>query len=558
MNGSRQSLVFILESHQGQTVSATTTSNDKINNPILFVGEPLSMSEKEKSSSPPVPANWDRCHAFLESKNRFCRQRPQEPSVYCGNHQHLDVQPRSDGRKRIPCPIDPSHLIFEDMVDRHILICPRAKKRKRQEQQPYFEENINCGGHGSLGSSNHSEAVLSLQWAQKLALRVMEVNTSQFSTESSDMQKALTDITLEDLHAMLPMKDLSKPELDAGMESAFERHRIKSGGARHIPQLASLVGNLRSMGVIASRSSDAPSDAAPLILLEMGAGRGMFGLAAAGASAATGVPTRLVMIERTGSRSKADKIFRTLPTSKERIQNDKPYCFQLQGVQWTRVECDLAHVSLPKVLKSITDQTEAGTTTPRVVVIAKHLCGAGTDLALKAMEPVREQVHACLLATCCHGICDWKEYVGRDYLRKMMIKEGIAFGPEEFNLMRRWCAATVATTVATAAANSTNTVNQQPDEEDEHGEVEEPNCSSGHTESTSISNVVESLKLKCGIQGLGRACQRLIDYGRVNYLQSNVLTKHGNLATTELFHYVPSTVSPQNACMGFCCRPCKK
>jgi hypothetical protein len=55
----------------------------------------------------------------------------------------------------------------------------------------------------------------------------------------------------------------------------------------------------------------------------------------------------------------------------------------------------------------------------QLVVIAKHLCGAGTDLALKSLEPIN-QVSACVMATCCHGACTWDDYVGRDYLCQTM------------------------------------------------------------------------------------------------------------------------------------------
>ena len=84
-----------------------------------------------------------------------------------------------------------------------------------------------------------------------------------------------------------------------------------------------------------------------------------------------------------------------------------------------------------------------------ISVIAKHLCGAGTDLALKSMETIRGKVSSCVLATCCHGICDWKEYVGRDYLRQAMAANDdssppLLFGPDEFDLMRQWCAGSVA------------------------------------------------------------------------------------------------------------------
>jgi Methyltransferase TRM13 len=36
------------------------------------------------------------------------------------------------------------------------------------------------------------------------------------------------------------------------------------------------------------------------------------------------------------------------------------------------------------------------------------------------MASIRTNVDACILATCCHGVCTWQDYVGRDYLHRIM------------------------------------------------------------------------------------------------------------------------------------------
>ena len=63
---------------------------------------------------------------------------------------------------------------------------------------------------------------------------------------------------------------------------------------------------------------------------------------------------------------------------------------------------------------------------------------------------------------------------------------------------------------------------------------------------TNISAIVESLNLQCGIAGLGRACQRLIDHGRLQYLRHN-LFEGDDSANVGLCHYVPPQTTPQNA-----------
>lgn len=76
-----------------------------------------------------------------------------------------------------------------------------------------------------------------------------------------------------------------------------------------------------------------------------------------------------------------------------------------------------------------------------ITVIAKHCCGVGTDLALKSLLPIKRRIHGCLIATCCHGICSWNDYVGRNYLYDIMMNAydsgdkltHFQFGKEEFD-----------------------------------------------------------------------------------------------------------------------------
>ena len=515
---------------------------------------------------PVVPDEWDRCHVYLPNKHRFCRQERRDGSVYCGNHQHLlseghETNPIHCKRKRIRCPIDQSHYIFEDSVDKHCKVCPLANKRRKQAEQPYYHENLNAGGHGDLGEFEHSlddkvgnrqpeskrkSTTMTLEDAQKLALRLLHVHHLVFP--SSDHNKdtlAANSVSWCNLHDAISMEDLSDPDLKAGIVEAFRAHHAKAGGDRHVRQLASLVGHLRKLKVLPREPSPLASkgELPAVTFLEMGAGRGMLGLTAAGVAAASGIPTELVMVERTGARSKADKVFRTIDT-----KNESRSYMKLDTVKWSRIECDLAHVSLPKVLEA-SDRNQCDQ--KHVVIIAKHLCGAGTDLALKSMESIQGRVHSCLMATCCHGLCDWKLYVGRDSLRKLMTTDTVRFGPEHFEVMRQWCAASVACPTK-KTDDSQQEVLTDPSgcsrilEEDE---ADHPIVALEMEASTriSISTVVSALELKCGIEGLGRVCQRLIDYGRLQYLSENIFKD--TLDSSGLCHYVPHEVSPQNACI---------
>lgn len=574
---------------------------------------------------PSIPSNWDRCFFYVERKGRFCHVRPAEGRRYCGNHMQHERHDNHDdvgvddavasvvaaaatiktAERRVDCPLRHTS-VYKTNFDKHLRICPITKKRKIQENQTYFESNVNAGGSGWLlvceDVHKKDETVLadqeSAEWAQRIARRVLETHQSIFGPLSLSTTKTknpvalpvvVETITLSDIHNAIPLRDLSGAELKAGMERGLETHHIKTGGARHIPQLASLVGHLREMQVLPDHyvvendNDDTPSSTttttkkktrpAPLILLEMGAGRGMFGLTAAGVACACDNHRKvnLVMVERTGTRAKAEKHLR----NKIPPEADTSY-MKIDAIQWCRVNCDMAHVNLPTVLHELhtkngmaqdTNFSQHDKKKEIVVVIAKHLCGTGTDLALKSMASIRNDVDACLLATCCHGVCDWQHYVGRDYLRKVMLKDTEQessnyndnekaetnhdlkkFGREEFELMSRWCGASVART------------HKESDDGDKPSSVADKEhqraCTSPEEPSHSpcnISVVVKALNLSCGIQGLGRACQRLIDYGRYQYLRKDIFgDKNG--AVVDLNHYTPPEISPQNAILRAFCR----
>jgi hypothetical protein len=145
--------------------------------------------------------------------------------------------------------------------------------------------------------------------------------------------------------------------------------------------------------------------------------------------------------------------------------------------------------------------------------------------------------------------------VGRDALRQQFhqVDELIDFGPTEFELVRRWSTSAVATddetksgaSIAVAAAGIQATYTNGGDSSSQHlcSPVDDGKDALG------ALSVVRALNLRCGIKGLGRACQRLLDHGRCEFMK-NVLFSENNgsqSARVDLLHYVPPDVTPQNA-----------
>jgi len=425
---------------------------------------------------PPLPGGWTRCREYMKRKNRYCRQECTPQTHFCGYHAK---------RARIPCPIDPSHSVVN--IERHVKVCPTLKRKRERESKAYYCEGCNRGGFGCV--SIDERPPIDLPAAKDLALLVLTSFQRIFEANAS---KKPQHLTFDDIYSALDESDVS-PSILSGLQEVVTKYRIKSGGSHHLQQQASLIGHLRP--ILEQESAKT--------VLELGAGRGVTGILTAGVSKG---PTKLYIIERGSSKEKADKILRAREDHQTQLD------FDLTKLAWNRVECDLADLKID----SLVEKDE------KIVSVAKHLCGAGTDLALKSLVPIRHQITASVFATCCHGVCSWQDYVGRLYLQDIMGKE---FGEQEFDLMRKWTTGTVVTT--------------KPKKSDSEEHVVPKIEAGNHT----IHDVVG--EFSCGIAGLGRACQRLFDYGRVEFMKRELF--EGINMKVQLFHYIEQSVSPQNA-----------
>ncbi|KAL7454652.1 hypothetical protein ACHAWC_006273 [Mediolabrus comicus] len=535
------------------------------------------LAADDEKQIPQLPADWSRCHAYNDRKRRYCRQMPAPGFNYCGNHLHLIEGHEAEGHKkrvcgeesssssnkknkkdrgaRVPCPIDPSHLIFESALAKHVLVCPAAKQKEETCSREYYRHDTNRGGFGELGDTYTGEDVeTDLGRAKILAMAVLKVFCSIFPSALSSAQKEsdgrgnLSDnilkcLTEDDIYNALPEVDHSKSE--EGIANDISKHRIKAGGPRHLHQIASILGHVRQNGLIATNDNTEQA-----VIVEMGAGRGMLGLVIASAIGAAQVEStssskvKLCLVERSGTRGKAETKIRTAVGST--MQNNSDDNLRLDRVDVARIKCDLAHAHMSTALPLLSSKEQKS----RSVVVAKHLCGSGTDLALKSLRDIARtgKVDGCIMATCCHGLCTWSDYVGRECLLNLFCSVGglPKFGVRDFNQLKRWTSASV------LENGNAGTDQQRQEEEGGEGVNDEHKVGNADTakgKSQNIFSVVKELNLACGGRGLGRACQRLIDYGRTDYIKKHLFEADLSKGKVDvsLCHYCSSEITPQNA-----------
>ncbi|XP_053549705.1 tRNA:m(4)X modification enzyme TRM13 homolog [Bombina bombina] len=402
----------------------------------------------------PLPG---RCNYFVQRKKRFCKMVTSEGKRFCG--EHAENGEGGDGRRRIPCPLDPKHTVYEDQLQKHVKKC-----NSREKPQPvYYVQNVNAGPQDTDTCEN-------------------QVTISSLSKEELlSLTELLTHVT-SGLEPPLPDKKFSHQALQGALNDPTNGESAK----KHLRQQDSILGHLESLGLLGDSHC----------FVEFGAGRGKL-------SHWVDIATHqadnvhFLLVERATTRFKVDG--------------------KLRHSVFERLHIDIQHLCLERIPSLIQKQLP-------LVGIGKHLCGAGTDLALRCLvpdyspdeepsakrnrldpsaggsnlEPVCAQcppVVGIAIALCCHHRCDWQHYVGRDYFQRLGI------GHREFSIFQRM------SSWATCGMRTPHS--ERLHGKEEHGvEQREGEC---NQPTAGVFTVQER-------ENLGRLCKLLIDRGRVDYL----------------------------------------
>ena len=82
---------------------------------------------------------------------------------------------------------------------------------------------------------------------------------------------------------------------------------------------------------------------------------------------------------------------------------------------YQRIISDIKDLNLTKV---------PGLGDAKAVVYSKHLCGSATDLSIRCLENYMKdggKVHGLVIALCCHQLCTFENYINRKYLNDLQI-----------------------------------------------------------------------------------------------------------------------------------------
>jgi tRNA:m4X modification enzyme len=253
--------------------------------------------------------NWTQCCYFIKSKNRFCNIAKSRNSEYCGNHCQAgetgEAGETGAGTRevkkcklqgvpltRCPCPVDPSHTVYLHNLNKHIKICNISTQNAQLSKQIYYRENCNSSSEAEDQKCEViTDPILSVDLDRLVDKVRVCFNNIQIQNNSIQVP---TNKFIEDTVLSTVAKD----------QSSFSR-------LRHAQQDARIIETLIDSNLLWHKSDDPNSCvskcvngfARSTVYVELGAGRGMLGLAIHAVSP----ESTIVLVERSGQRHKAEK-----------------------------------------------------------------------------------------------------------------------------------------------------------------------------------------------------------------------------------------------------------
>jgi tRNA:m4X modification enzyme len=320
----------------------------------------------------------------------------------CGNHVPKDG--------RVPCPLDGRHTVLAADLASHLRVCNAARDAAAALSARHIQPGCNGGGESDDDDGEAAEA-------EALALWQCREGDAALAAARAAV-RAVADVLLASAAATEPLPEpASEPAcvtaaLDASRAAAAAPHATTPFEPRHATQQAGILAQMAAAGLLP------PPSGGDVVYAELGAGRGyLTHLLAEAYVQGSDAAASFLLVERRAYRNKAER--------------------SLRQHSVTRLRCDVADLDLaaaPLPPPTAGQQRERR----RIVAIAKHLCGAGTDAALRCAAccsrtaaTAEHELLGLAIAPCCHHACRWRVFCGKATLRRC------GLGPLQFALASR-------------------------------------------------------------------------------------------------------------------------
>ncbi|KAH3673501.1 hypothetical protein WICMUC_003607 [Wickerhamomyces mucosus] len=326
-----------------------------------------------------------QCEFIIPKKNRRCPLTRKETSQYCA--QHIQIQTLEN--KRIPCPIDSRHSIWEKDLQNHTKKC--EIKNDKDKQVSWFKLDYNCDST-TVGNSNN------------INNNDDDDDDENFTIDYSKWIPIVNEI-YESNYKPLPLIQLDHKGTQSRMSQVTNQ--------KHILQQSSLISHLNTRDLL---SSD-------LNYVEFGCGRAelsryllqciIFQNKENPLNLHSDSFSNFLLIDRSPTRLKLDsKMIKDLQD------------FNLKPNKIHRIKIDIKDLFIDDIISKEFDTNDNDH--KKFVAISKHLCGAATDLTIQCIlnsKNFKSRFKGMIVAMCCRHCCDYNKLnqFSKNYLSNLNI-----------------------------------------------------------------------------------------------------------------------------------------
>lgn len=356
-----------------------------------------------------------QCQYFIKKKNRQCGMTRSSLHNYCSEHLNLykleignnlhnpaiSSTKNTDQRKRIPCPLDPKHTVWEDKLAKHMKKCNKFKLIHSNDENIFYCKDLNKGSNLCNDKDANGQPTLTeIVQTAKTLLNIINSNYFNELFTRFKNNKFMNDNRLKQL--------------------SNQKHALQQG---------SLIQNL-----FESMQDDINDTASGLTIIEFGCGKAEFSrylnnclLHNKNFNFAIQNPPNFILIDRASNRLKFDS----------KIINDTLENTKKIEPKIDRLRIDIKDLKLDAVVKNGNHNKN------KQIVISKHLCGVATDLTLRCLSNSQEslsKLNSMIIAMCCRHVCDAQDYINPDYIKHLMVQFGCDLSYIKFfNCLKKIC-----------------------------------------------------------------------------------------------------------------------
>lgn len=344
----------------------------------------------------------NKCGYFIAQKQRTCGMLKKEGFTYCSEHMiHSDS-------KRVPCPLDNKHTVWEHNLKAHLKKC-NAKPKEEHPVWYDLDRNIKL----ILCETNDKETD-------------NKTNDQEINDDDDNM---LTDTELFDKYIPILEKvygDFEPLSYCISEHKGLNNRLLELENQKHAIQQSTLIGNLKARGLLRQDQ----------FYVEFGCGK-----------AELSRYLNLCMLEDCKQENKYqfDKYgFGLIDRGVNRMKNDSKIIKETQEFnKELQVE-----IPIPKIQRTRIDIKDLDLSLfieqygniNSMVAISKHLCGVATDLTLKLIMNsdlvTTGKFGGVLIAMCCRHICQYEQLLPQS--RDFLAAKGFST-KTSFNVLKKAC-----------------------------------------------------------------------------------------------------------------------